>query len=93
MPQYCFKNASGDVIDRYFRMAEVPENVTVEGESYKRDFAAERKVPGREFNAFVTRVMPKWDPRYKEHTKEGWCVVRNRQERDGPPRQDGLEWT
>lgn len=40
MPAYNFASDDGDVIERTFRMSEVPRSVTVDGKVYKRQFTA-----------------------------------------------------
>jgi len=42
MPNYCFSTIDGEVVERFFRMSEVPLLITLEdGRIAERDFAAE----------------------------------------------------
>lgn len=43
MPTYCFSDRDGNVIEKYFGMANVPESVNVGGTIFKRDFTAEHQ--------------------------------------------------
>jgi hypothetical protein len=43
MPTYCFSSASGDIVEEFFPMGKSPQAISIDGETYERDFLAERQ--------------------------------------------------
>ena len=93
MPTYCYRGErTGEIVEKVFRMGEAPEQfVGIDGQLFRRDFAAERKgfppTAGWPIESYATGVHPSQADELRKHladrgvptdvTKEGNPVWRD----------------